>query len=255
MVFLYHGAAVPPAEGIASETSSSHESHAFRSSSESKTVEQTAELRPGSKMASQTAIRWPLPSTGSLSGCILPAAALNHLEVPFKTEPVCPLLARRFGQRGRHAEACLTAAFDPWSSSFLSASNETPVSAHKQPQRASSLRKVVLHPADTSCRGKRRQSGLRAASNVAVSGDRGQESRIEEGSQKKRIAVFVSGGGSNYKAIQAAIDAGKVNGEVVAVISDKPGKDSFSFLRVISYAKHTVQCLVVHLLPAHCHSL
>ncbi|GAQ84210.1 Formyl transferase [Klebsormidium nitens] len=69
----------------------------------------------------------------------------------------------------------------------------------------------------------------RAASDVAQSSDRGQGSQNKEGSRKKRIAVFVSGGGSNYKAIQAAIDAGKVNGEVVAVISDKPGCKATEF--------------------------
>ena len=39
---------------------------------------------------------------------------------------------------------------------------------------------------------------------------------------KKRLAVFVSGGGSNFRAIHAAILAGEVHGEVVAVVSNAP---------------------------------
>ena len=39
----------------------------------------------------------------------------------------------------------------------------------------------------------------------------------------KRIAVFVSGGGSNFQAILDQISAGRIAGEVVLVISDKPG--------------------------------
>ncbi len=38
----------------------------------------------------------------------------------------------------------------------------------------------------------------------------------------KRIAVFVSGGGSNFQAILDQIRAGRIAGEVVLVISDKP---------------------------------
>ena len=38
----------------------------------------------------------------------------------------------------------------------------------------------------------------------------------------KRIAVVVSGGGSNFQAILDQISAGRISGEVVLVISDKP---------------------------------
>eukprot|EP00195_Chlamydomonas_chlamydogama_P012249 CAMPEP_0202901616 /NCGR_PEP_ID=MMETSP1392-20130828/14354_1 /ASSEMBLY_ACC=CAM_ASM_000868 /TAXON_ID=225041 /ORGANISM="Chlamydomonas chlamydogama, Strain SAG 11-48b" /LENGTH=288 /DNA_ID=CAMNT_0049588205 /DNA_START=186 /DNA_END=1053 /DNA_ORIENTATION=- len=40
---------------------------------------------------------------------------------------------------------------------------------------------------------------------------------------KARLAVFVSGGGSNFKAIHAAILDGRVNAEVAVVVSDVPG--------------------------------
>lgn len=39
---------------------------------------------------------------------------------------------------------------------------------------------------------------------------------------KKRLAVFVSGGGSNFRAIHAACQDGRINGEVVVVVSDVP---------------------------------
>lgn len=39
-----------------------------------------------------------------------------------------------------------------------------------------------------------------------------------------KLAVFVSGGGSNFKTIHAGIKEGRINGEVVAVVSDKPGE-------------------------------
>lgn len=39
----------------------------------------------------------------------------------------------------------------------------------------------------------------------------------------KRIAVFVSGGGSNFQAILDQISDGRIAGKVVLVISDKPG--------------------------------
>jgi phosphoribosylglycinamide formyltransferase len=38
---------------------------------------------------------------------------------------------------------------------------------------------------------------------------------VEAGSSKKRLAVFVSGGGSNFKAIHAACQKGIINAEVV----------------------------------------
>jgi phosphoribosylglycinamide formyltransferase-1 len=39
---------------------------------------------------------------------------------------------------------------------------------------------------------------------------------------KKRIAVFISGRGSNFMSIHASIENGSINGEIVVVISDNP---------------------------------
>ena len=50
----------------------------------------------------------------------------------------------------------------------------------------------------------------------------GPPDHISTGGQKKRLAVFVSGGGSNFKAIHAACQKGIINAEVV-VSADDPG--------------------------------
>ncbi|KAF0896008.1 hypothetical protein E2562_018142, partial [Oryza meyeriana var. granulata] len=41
--------------------------------------------------------------------------------------------------------------------------------------------------------------------------------------ERKRLAVFVSGGGSNFRAIHEAALGGEVNADVVALVTDKPG--------------------------------
>ncbi|KAJ1271044.1 hypothetical protein BS78_06G098900 [Paspalum vaginatum] len=41
--------------------------------------------------------------------------------------------------------------------------------------------------------------------------------------RRKRLAVFVSGGGSNFRAIHEAALGGAVHGDVVALVTDKPG--------------------------------
>ncbi|KMZ65936.1 Methionyl-tRNA formyltransferase [Zostera marina] len=40
---------------------------------------------------------------------------------------------------------------------------------------------------------------------------------------KKKLAVFVSGGGSNFRSIHEATLQGFINGEVTALVTDKPG--------------------------------
>lgn len=41
--------------------------------------------------------------------------------------------------------------------------------------------------------------------------------------QRKRLAVFVSGGGSNFKAIHEAAKEGLVHGDIMVLVTDKPG--------------------------------
>lgn len=41
--------------------------------------------------------------------------------------------------------------------------------------------------------------------------------------RRKRLAVFVSGGGSNFRSIHEATLCGSVYGDVVVLVTDKPG--------------------------------
>ncbi|XP_015695720.1 phosphoribosylglycinamide formyltransferase, chloroplastic isoform X2 [Oryza brachyantha] len=56
---------------------------------------------------------------------------------------------------------------------------------------------------------------------VAGAAKRGEAGSV--GVERKRLAVFVSGGGSNFRAIHEAALGGEVNGDVVALVTDKPG--------------------------------
>ncbi|KAL5222787.1 hypothetical protein ABZP36_027500 [Zizania latifolia] len=67
---------------------------------------------------------------------------------------------------------------------------------------------------------------------VAKGGDAGSA-----GVERKRLAVFVSGGGSNFRAIHEAALSGVVIGDVVALVTDKPGdRDAFS-LQLFGFAR------------------
>lgn len=48
---------------------------------------------------------------------------------------------------------------------------------------------------------------------------------------KKKLAVFVSGGGSNFRAIHEAALSGNVHGEVAVVVTDKPGCGGAEYAR------------------------
>lgn len=48
---------------------------------------------------------------------------------------------------------------------------------------------------------------------------------------RKRLAVFVSGGGSNFRAIHEAALGGAVHGDVVALVTDKPGCGGAEYAR------------------------
>ncbi|MFA5449061.1 MAG: phosphoribosylglycinamide formyltransferase [Clostridia bacterium] len=58
----------------------------------------------------------------------------------------------------------------------------------------------------------------------------------------KKLAVFVSGGGSNFQALIDGIDEGKINGKITLCISSQP--DAYALKRA---AKHNI--------PAHIFSL
>ena len=47
----------------------------------------------------------------------------------------------------------------------------------------------------------------------------------------KRIAVFISGRGSNFKAIMEEIKKGTINGCIVLVVSDNPDAQGLLYAR------------------------
>ncbi|KAG8078827.1 hypothetical protein GUJ93_ZPchr0007g4895 [Zizania palustris] len=51
------------------------------------------------------------------------------------------------------------------------------------------------------------------------------------GVERKRLAVLVSGGGSNFRAIHEAALSGVVIGDVVALVTDKPGCGGAEYAR------------------------
>uniref|UniRef100_A0A0E0AX73 phosphoribosylglycinamide formyltransferase 1 n=1 Tax=Oryza glumipatula TaxID=40148 RepID=A0A0E0AX73_9ORYZ len=61
----------------------------------------------------------------------------------------------------------------------------------------------------------------RAYAAVGVGAKGGEAGGV--GVERKRLAVFVSGGGSNFRAIHNAALGGEVNADVVALVTDKPG--------------------------------
>lgn len=50
----------------------------------------------------------------------------------------------------------------------------------------------------------------------------------DDGLARAKLAVFVSGGGSNFRAIHAGCKKNAIHGDVAFVVSDKPGIPSFS---------------------------
>ncbi|XP_062183853.1 phosphoribosylglycinamide formyltransferase, chloroplastic-like [Phragmites australis] len=66
---------------------------------------------------------------------------------------------------------------------------------------------------------RRPEARLRHRASAAAQRDGGDA----EAGRRKRLAVFVSGGGSNFRAIHEAALSGAVHGDVVALVTDKPG--------------------------------
>jgi hypothetical protein len=136
--------------------------------------------------------------------------------------------SRRHGSIENHCFPASSATFEQSSFSLL------PKSDHQASKTQILRRQCLQKQSDALLQARKPRSGnsrhvplvSRALSDqVSPSspGEDGQEKIKSKKGARKKIAVFVSGGGSNYKAIQAAIEAGKVNGEVVVVVSDKPG--------------------------------
>lgn len=54
---------------------------------------------------------------------------------------------------------------------------------------------------------------------------------LKEGIRRKNLAVFVSGGGSNFRAIHEAILGGSVHGDIVVLVTDKHGCGGAEYAR------------------------
>ena len=53
--------------------------------------------------------------------------------------------------------------------------------------------------------------------------------------KKKRLAIFISGRGSNFKAISEGIKSGDINGEIAVVISDNPDAKGLEYAKENGY--------------------
>lgn len=56
---------------------------------------------------------------------------------------------------------------------------------------------------------------------------------LRNGIRRKKLAVFVSGGGSNFRSIHEACIRGSIHGDIVVLVTNKPGllHSIFNFLR------------------------
>lgn len=66
----------------------------------------------------------------------------------------------------------------------------------------------------------------------------GDEKGLDSGIQRKNLAVFVSGGGSNFRSIHEACLRGSVHGGIVVLVTNKSGMVccfDLLLLRIIRY--------------------
>uniref|UniRef100_A0A0E0LBZ3 Phosphoribosylglycinamide formyltransferase, chloroplastic n=1 Tax=Oryza punctata TaxID=4537 RepID=A0A0E0LBZ3_ORYPU len=90
----------------------------------------------------------------------------------------------------------------------------------RQQRGARAVGLVVSQPQSRGVRCER--STHRVSRAYAAVGTKGGDAG-SVGMKKKRLAVFVSGGGSNFRAIHGAALRGELNANVVALVTDKPG--------------------------------
>ncbi|KQJ82658.1 phosphoribosylglycinamide formyltransferase, chloroplastic [Brachypodium distachyon] len=93
-----------------------------------------------------------------------------------------------------------------------------------RPTTSPGLRSATKNPANALRCKRLRPPEPRVYANAATKdGYSGGGDAGAGGVRRKRLAVFVSGGGSNYRAIHEATLSGVVRGDVVALVTDKPG--------------------------------
>ncbi|XP_043692508.1 phosphoribosylglycinamide formyltransferase, chloroplastic-like [Telopea speciosissima] len=73
---------------------------------------------------------------------------------------------------------------------------------------------------------------LECRNRVEVVGDLTESEKVSmNGVRRKKLAVFVSGGGSNFRSIHEAIVQGSIHGDVVVLVTNKPGCGGAEFAR------------------------
>nr|XP_018675888.1 PREDICTED: phosphoribosylglycinamide formyltransferase, chloroplastic-like isoform X2 [Musa acuminata subsp. malaccensis] len=92
--------------------------------------------------------------------------------------------------------------------------------------KASPPSKVVLQKAGSKYQGL----GCRCSASETVS-CMTNDHTSQKSTQRKRLAVFVSGGGSNFKAIHEATKQGLVHGDITVLVTDKPGCGGAEYAR------------------------
>lgn len=61
--------------------------------------------------------------------------------------------------------------------------------------------------------------------------------------KRKKLAVFVSGGGSNFRSIQEACAAGSINGDIVLLVTNKKGGALFEICSSFDFFRNFVSAL------------
>lgn len=74
------------------------------------------------------------------------------------------------------------------------------------------------------------KKGLSLRSSCVVKAQMGSD-EMREGVGRKKLAVFVSGGGSNFRSIHQAILDGRINGDIVVLVASKPDCGGANYAR------------------------
>lgn len=73
------------------------------------------------------------------------------------------------------------------------------------------------------------RKGLECRCYAPTEGNASKGDDSGSGPQRKRLAIFVSGGGSNFKSIHVATLDGLIHGDVAVLVTDKPSEFSTLF--------------------------
>lgn len=115
--------------------------------------------------------------------------------------------------------------------------------SQKHPRTRSSSQQILCFPIQQkflsysaySAGGQHRQKtlisrkGLECRCYAPTEGNATKGDDSGSGPWRKRLAVFVSGGGSNFKSIHAATLDGSIHGDVAVLVTDKPSEFSTLF--------------------------